>query len=78
MPTRRQARYEVIPSRVWQGPNGRTVSPYGAAPWTSEAEKPLWKLVEVGFTVRDRVNGTVGIGRRPWATKGEADAWVNA
>jgi len=70
-------RYTVIESKVWRGPNGRTASPYGAAPWGSEREQHQWRLDTVGWTVRNEDTGTVGIGRQPWKTKWEADDWVN-
>lgn len=69
-------RYEVIPSRIWIGPNGRRVSSHGACPWYSEAERAQWRLETVGWTVRNLSTGQVGIGRVPWKTRAEADAWV--
>lgn len=71
-----RARYTVIESKRRRGPGGRTASPYGAAPWTSEREKSQWHLETVGWTVRDEERGTVGIGRQPWETKREAEEWV--
>lgn len=62
-------RFEVIPSRRWSGPNGRTASLYGALPYTSDSESHLWKVEDVGYTVRDNVNGTVGVGRPPEKTE---------
>lgn len=70
-------RYEVIESKSWRRDDGRTASIYGAVPWTSAAEESRWKIVTRGYTVRDAVNGTVGIGRVPWATRAEADAWAD-
>jgi len=74
----RKDRYQVIPSRVWKGPEGRTASIYGAMPWTKPAEKPLWCIVQQGWTVLDLVRGTVGIGRQPWPTQELAQQWVDA
>jgi hypothetical protein len=71
------ARYDVIESKVWKRDDGATASPYGASPWTSAGEEKRWKLVPRGYTVRDNVLGTVGIGRVPWATRAEAQAWVD-
>lgn len=71
------ARYEVIESKAWKRDDGRTASLYGAVPWTSASEEKRWKVVTRGYTVRDNVQGTVGIGRQPWATRAEAQAWVD-
>lgn len=72
------ARYEVIESKSWKRDDGATASIYGAVPWTSSSEEKRWKIVPRGFTVRDNVSGTVGIGKQPWATRAEAQAWVDA
>jgi len=71
-------RYEVIESRRWQRDDGTTASLYGSVPWVSDAERARWAIVTVGYTVRDNQRGTVGIGRAPWATQSEAQAWVDA
>lgn len=63
-------RYEVIKARVWRHPSGRTASVYGAYPGDG------WTMIDAGWTVRDNVTGTVGIGRQPWATREDAEAWV--
>ena len=70
-------RYEVIASVRWQHDNGSTASIYGACPWTSESDKPHWKLVNVGWTVRDNVANTVGFGRPPYRTRKEAQAFAD-
>jgi hypothetical protein len=70
-------RYEVIESKAWKHDDGRTASLYGAVPWTSSSEEKRWKIVPRGYTVRDNVQGTVGIGRQPWQTRAEAQAWVD-
>lgn len=70
-------RYEAIESKVWIGPDGMTASIYGAVPYNSEADKDKWSIKVVGWTIRDTVNNTVGIGRMPWDTKGEAEAWID-
>lgn len=65
---------EVIESRVWKHRvTGRTVSPYGAAPWLGEADRPNWELQVRGFTVRNP-DGTIGCGKPPCATREEAQA----
>lgn len=71
-------RYEVIEAKVWRRDDGRTVSPYGACPWTTDSEKARWTLVSVGFTVRDLWSGTIGVGRKPWTERADAQAWVDA
>jgi hypothetical protein len=71
-------RYEVIPSKVLVRDDGATASPYGACPWTSEAERARWSAKDVGWTVRDNRTGTVGVGRRPWTDRAEADSWADA
>lgn len=68
---------EVIESRRWKGPNGRTASLYGACPWTSDAEKSQWTLETVGWTWR-MSNGTIGLGRVPAKTYEEAVAIMDA
>ena len=71
------SRFEVIESKVWKRDDGATASIYGAVPWTSSREESRWKMIPRGYTVRDNESGTVGIGRQPWATKGEAQAWID-
>lgn len=69
-------RYDVIPSRRWQRDDGRTASVYGSVPWVSDSERDRWSMVNVGWTVRDNQRGTIGVGRAPWATREEAEAWI--
>ena len=69
-------RYEVIPSRVYKREDGLKASIYGACPWNSDAEKARWQCVVQGWTVRDNHSNTVGMGRPPFATKEEAEAFV--
>lgn len=66
-------RYTVIPSRVWKATDGRTASPYGSCPWTSDADKPNWKIENVGYTVRNNVDGTVGVGKAPTTYAGAVE-----
>jgi hypothetical protein len=72
-------RYEVIESKRWQNNAGRTASIYGAAPYLSQSQRVAeeWQIVTVGYTVRNLSDGTVGIGRVPWTTREEAQAWVD-
>lgn len=65
-------RYEVIPARRWQHPDGRTASLYGATPGDG------FVLTMVGWTVQDLRTGTVGIGRKPWESFEDACKWVDA
>lgn len=68
---------KVIRAKCWKHANGRQASIYGAAPWTSDAEKANWKLVENGWTWEcTDFNGrvTVGMCRVPAKTREAADA----
>jgi hypothetical protein len=65
---------EVIPARRWRHKNGATASLYGAVPWSgapgnTEAD---WAVETVGWTWRN-VDGTIGLGRVPAATREEAE-----
>ena len=63
----------VISHKHWLHTSGRRASIYGASPWTSQADKPNWSLVEQGYTIQNP-DGTLGCGRPPCATKEEAQA----
>ena len=69
---------EVVPSRRWKHRNGATASPYGAVPWTGAPgnRKEDWSKETVGWTIQWG-DGTVGIGRQPFKTQAEAQAWLN-
>ena len=71
-------RYTVIPSRAYRHTSGMFASLHGATPWTSEAGRADWTLATRGWTVRNERDGTVGIGRVPWASEAEAQAWADA
>lgn len=72
-----QGRYTVIESKVWvHTPTGRRVSIYGASPWTSQADRPNWQIMSQGWTFRDNVFGSIGLGRKPFATKAEAEHFL--
>lgn len=73
-----EARYSVVPARRWQHDDGSTASLHGAIPWTNEENKTHWRIVDCGWTVRDSLTGRVGIGRPPWSTPEDAEAWANA
>ncbi len=68
----------IIPHRHWHHtPTGRKASIFGAAPWTSEADKPNWQVVEKGYTwecVHHDGSVTVGLSRVPAKTWDEAEA----
>lgn len=76
--SRNMKRYEVIESRVWVRDDGAKASIYGACPWTSDAEKARWKIITQGWTIHDTQTNTVGIGRKPFATREEAQSWCDA
>lgn len=67
---------QVIESRRWIHTSGRTASPYGSAPWTSEADRPNWSIEVQGYTIQ-HPDGTIGIGRKPFETRAEAQAWID-
>ena len=72
----KDAGYTVIESFVLRNKHdGKTISPYGALPYGNASD---WERVAKGWTVRNENNGTVGIGRAPWATKAEAEAFAKA
>ena len=71
-------KFEVIPSNAYQRYDGATASVFGAVPWLTEAERPRWSIVCKGWTVRNPHTGQVGIGRKPWPTQAEAQAWADA
>lgn len=66
-----------IPARRYRHTSGRTASIYGSAPWLSEAERAAWTVEVVGWTVA-HPDGTNGLGRVPFATEAEAQAWCDA
>jgi hypothetical protein len=68
---------QAIEAKVWRHTSGRTASVCGACPWTSEAERAAWALVVVGWTIQ-HADGTRGIGRVPFKTREEAQAWIDA
>ena len=68
----------VIESRQWVHlTTGQIGSPYGACPWTSVADRANWALRCTGYTWY-LSNGTVGLGRRPVATRAEAEEIMRA
>lgn len=68
---------KVIEHRFYRHTTGRSASIYGALPWRNEVEKADWTMVTEGYTI-EHPDGTIGIGRKPFATAAEAQAWVDA
>jgi len=68
---------EVTEARFWfNKATGATASLYGSTPWSGDArEKSEWEIRVGGWTWR-LDNGTVGCGRRPAATRDEAEAFM--
>jgi hypothetical protein len=68
---------EVIPSRRWVHRGGRTASIYGAVPWTGVPgdREEDWHMEHAGWTIQWS-DGTVGIGRVPFETREQAEAWL--
>lgn len=67
---------KVVEAMVWKHASGRTASVGGAVPWTCRADADQWKMEQVGFTIM-HPDGTTGIGRVPFKTRAEAQAWVD-
>lgn len=68
-------KYEVIEAKIWRHKNGRAASIYGACPWISASDRENWAIEHTGFTVRNTMDGTIGLGRMPFATHAEAAIW---
>jgi hypothetical protein len=66
----------VAVARVWKHTSGLTASVRGACPWTTEADKLNWKMVNVGWTVV-HPDGTSGLGRKPFLTREGAQDWCD-
>ena len=67
---------EVVPYAHWLSDDGRKASIHGAVPWRSNAEKAHWKVVESGFTIYNKHENTYGMGRPPFKTHSEAEAYI--
>ena len=68
---------KAIESKVWQHISGRTASIYGACPWSGRDgdTRTDWSLTSRGWTIQ-RDDGTVGSGRKPFATRTEAEEYI--
>ena len=71
------SKYEVKPYRVWERDDGKIASFYGAVPYHTEEEAKRWQIVDKGFTVYNPLTGQYGIGRKPWETREEAQAFAD-
>lgn len=72
-------RFEVVPSRRWKNSvTGATASIHGSVPYYNDADKANWSIEVVGFTILDKRFNRYGIGRSPFATAAEAQAWIDA
>lgn len=70
------ARYTVLESRVWRNADtGARASIYGASPY--RGDKGAWEIVSQGWTIRDNKNGTVGMGRAPFPSQADAQAFAD-
>jgi hypothetical protein len=67
----------VIESKHWRHRTGRTASPYGSVPWTGAPgdRESDWQMESAGWTIQWD-DGTVGIGRVPFETPEQAEAWL--
>ena len=68
--------FDIVESKKWVCDDGRTASIYGSCPWVSASERDQWRVQIVGYTVRHKKTGIVGIGRKPWETLEEAEKWL--
>ena len=68
------AYYDVIEAKSWRADDGASASIYGAVPYRSEHEKLQrgWRMVSVGWTVKNPLTGQVGVGKPPCKTFAEA------
>jgi hypothetical protein len=62
---------EVIESRRWVHPDGRTASVYGSKPFGEG-----WEIKPSGFDIYWTGDGTVGRCKPPFETKEEAEAYA--
>jgi len=69
--------FEVCAYQFWQHETGQTASIHGAVPWTSALDKSRWKVVEKGFTLYNPNTNQYGIGRKPFDTRQEAQAYAD-
>ncbi len=70
-------KYQVVPSRVYRHTSGQCASIHGSVPWRNDIEKAEWTIENSGFTVLNPLTSQYGIGRKPWATREEAQAFAD-
>jgi len=68
--------FEVIPYRLWVRDDGAKASVYGSVPWTSDAERERWAMETRGWTIRDNLSNTIGLGRPPFDSQTEAESFA--
>lgn len=73
----KKMRYEVIECILWRRDDGKTASPYSVTPWQTADEEARWSSSIVGWTVRNPYTGEIGVGRKPWTTREEAEKWAS-
>lgn len=53
--------YTVVPKKYWKHKTtGQRVSIHGAVPYSGDADKDEWEVVEDGWTVYNDITGTYG------------------
>ena len=67
----------AVIAKEWRHVSGKTASTGGAPPWGTLAPDPDWAMANCGWTI-EHPDGTRGIGRAPFATREEAQAWIEA
>ena len=68
----------VIEYWVWvHVPTGLTASIRGACPWGFGPQPTTWERRQDGWSI-EHPDGTIGIGRAPFPTAAEAQAWIDA
>lgn len=68
-----EPKYEVVESFAYRHKvTGQKAGFYGAFPG-AESDRHNWEVISQGWTLRNRREGTIGIGRMPFKTKAEAE-----
>ena len=69
--------YQVVPSNVLMHvASGQRFSPFTSFPPIPGTVAEDYDRVQVGWTVYNPLTGQYGIGRAPWPTKADAEAWA--
>lgn len=70
---------KLVRSMMWvHQKTAQWVSIHGAVPWSSPADKPNWKIEEVGWTTYNIRENTYGFGRQPFSSKDGLEAFLKA